>query len=87
MNGHDNITMNQFIITQLGGDEKEFIQKPPPLCAGKRRDIIWSVGRKGLRRTPRNIVQKRGDCMSDFEMISIYLMILSLVVVLLKKEK
>ena len=35
----------------------------------------------------RNNVQKRGDCMSDFEMLSIFLMILSLVVVLLKKDK
>lgn len=45
------------------------------------------VGRKGLRRAPRNAYRSGVMGMSDFEMISIYLMILSLVVLLLKKDK
>ena len=55
-----------------------------------RSGTVWyngAVGRKGLRRAPRNNVQKRGDCMSDFEIISINLMILTLVVALLKRDK
>ena len=46
-----------------------------------------AVGRKGLRRTPRNAYRSGVMCMSDFEMLSIFLMILSLVVTLLKKDK
>ena len=79
--------MNQFIIAQTAVNEKEFIQKPLSLSKVKRNDIISLVGRKGLRRTPRNIVQKRGDYMSDFEIISINLMILTLVAALLKRDK
>ena len=46
------------------------------------------VGRKGLRRSPRKSVQESEvRFMSDFEMISVFLMILSFVVVLLKKDK
>ena len=43
-----------------------------------------SVGRKGLRRAPRNGVQKRGDNMSDYEIIMIALTVISIVVKLLK---
>lgn len=80
--------MNQFIIPQRAMDEKEERQKKAALLSCK--GAAWYnpfVGRKGLRRAPRNIVQKRGDCMSDFEILSINLMILTLVVALLKRDK
>ena len=51
-------------------------------------DMLYLLCRQeGLTAGTPQRVQKRGDDMSDFEMISIYLMVLSLVVLLLKKDK
>ena len=51
-------------------------------------DMLYLLCRQeGLTAAPRNAYRSGGDDMSDFEMISIYLMILSLVVLLLKKVK
>ena len=81
------IYLMYYIILQKVNDEKIPIKKRSLLL---KSGTIWYngvVGRKGLRRAPRNSVQKRGDCMSDFEIISINLMILTLVVALLKRDK
>lgn len=60
----------------------------PRGCLAIQQQVCYDicVGRKGLRRTPRNAYRSEVMYMSDFEMLSIFLMILSLVVKLLKKD-
>ena len=76
--------MNQFIIAQLRGDEKEFIQKPLPLSAGKRNDIIRLQAGRAYGGHLATSYRGGVICMSDYELIMIVLTVLSIVVTLLK---
>ena len=64
-----------------------YLHQENRLAATQGGVVSWQRRQEGLMADPRNAYRSGGDGMSDFEMISIYLMVLSLVVLLLKKDK